>query len=517
MLSSTSKNILKQAHIWQSVRHYTVSSAQELRKLKDPSLLQTKGYIDGQWVDSAKGQTLDIIDPATLAPICQVSDMSSIDIKRAIDAAHQAFGAWSRTEPQERSRVLRKWYDLLMANREDLARVMTLENGKPLVESMGEVAYGAGFVEWFGEEARRAYGETIPMGGSRMTAIRQPVGVAGVITPYNFPLAMLTRKAGAALAAGCTVVARVAFETPLSALAACELGKRAGIPRGVLNVVTSSRENTPEVGLELTANPKVRKISFTGSTAVGKLLTRQAADTMKRVSMELGGNAPFIVFEDADLARAADALVACKFRNAGQTCVSANRVFVHERVHDEFVERLAEAMKTKLVVGHGLVEGVTMGPMITEHGLEKARRHVEESVAKGAQAVLGGNRMEGLGGYFFEPTVLVNMTDEMAPPMCCEETFGPVCPVFKFSTEEEVLQRANSAAAGLAGYFFSQDIGRAVRVAEALEVGMVGANTGVVSNPAAPFGGVKESGVGREGSRHGMDEYLNIKLINMGL
>ncbi|KAJ2680338.1 hypothetical protein IWW39_006432, partial [Coemansia spiralis] len=381
------------------------------------------------------------------------------------------------------------------------------------------IGYSASFVEWFSEEAKRGYGDIVPspIPGLRALVMKQPVGVVSIITPYNFPNAMITRKVGAALAAGCTVVVRPAFETPLSALALCELAERAGIPPGVINVVTCSAKNTPAVGLEMTTNPEVRKVSFTGSTAVGKLLMGQASTTMKRVSMELGGNAPFIVFEDADIQRAAESLLQCKFRNAGQTCVSANRIYVHDAVYDEFVGAFTALVKEKLRIGHGLSEGTTIGPMITKRGLDKVEEQVQLAVAAGATVVLGGKRPEAVPGkgYFFEPTVLVDVLD--AVPMTCEETFGPLCPIYRFTSEDEVIRRANATSVGLAGYFFSRDVARVFRVAEALEVGMVAANTGAIGSDAVPFGGVKESGMGREGSRYGMDDYLNIKLINLSV
>ncbi|KAJ2853620.1 hypothetical protein J3B02_003059 [Coemansia erecta] len=441
------------------------------------------------------------------------------DVQKAVEAASRAFVSWKTTTAKQRSVLLRKWYDLIMDNSKDLARLMTLEGGKPLAEATGEVAYGASFIEWFGEEAKRAYGDVIPspMKGTRMVVMKQPVGVVGIVTPYNFPNAMITRKAGAALAAGCTVVIRPAHETPFSALALCELADRAGIPHGVLNVVPCSSEHTSDVGKELTTNPTIRKVSFTGSTSVGKLLSGQAAGTMKKVSMELGGNAPFIVFEDADIDVAAEQLIFCKFRNSGQTCVCANRVYVHESVYDEFVAKFTDLVKKHLCVGHGLSEGVNFGPLLTERGMKKIEDQLKRAVDAGARAVLGGKRPESISmdGYFFEPTVLVNVSDDV--PMSCEETFGPLCPIFRFSSEEEVVSRANDVTVGLAGYFFTRDIGRVFRVAEALEVGMVGVNTGSISSEVVPFGGVKESGIGREGSRYGIDEYLNMKTFNISL
>ncbi|KAJ1735057.1 hypothetical protein LPJ61_000747 [Coemansia biformis] len=502
-----------------AARGIKVSSLGELAKIRDQTLVRSEAYVGGEWVAASSGSTFDVADPATLEVIGSVTDMGASDVQRAVGVASEAFVTWKQTTAKQRSALMRKWLDLIVANKDDLARLLTLECGKPLAEATGEVLYAASFVEWFSEEAKRADGDVLqsPVGGSRAIVMKQPVGVVGIITPYNFPSAMITRKVGAALAAGCTVVVRPAHETPLSALALCELAERAGIPRGVLNVVTCSATNTPEIGRELTTNPLVRKVSFTGSTPVGKLLMSQASSTMKKISMELGGNAPFIVFEDADLAVAAEQLIACKFRNSGQTCVCANRVYVHESVYDSFVDRFVALVGQKLRVGHGLAEGTTFGPMITERGAVKTEDHLRRAVEAGARVVLGGRRPEGLavGGHFFEPTVLVDVSDDV--PMSCEETFGPLCPIYKFSSEEEVLRRANNVAVGLAGYFFSRDIGRVFRVAEALEVGMVGVNTGIIGSEVSPFGGVKESGVGREGSRYGIDEYLNIKAVNIAL
>ncbi|KAI8325095.1 succinate semialdehyde dehydrogenase [Martensiomyces pterosporus] len=493
------------------------SSTDELAKIKDPSLVRSLCYIDGKWVKAVSQKTFAVTDPATLQDISTVPDMDASDVKAAVEAADRAFQTWKKTSAKQRSVLLRKWFDLIVENKGDLGRLMTLEGGKPLVEAEGEVAYGASFIEWFGEEAKRAYGDVVPspMSATRIVVLKQPVGVVGIITPYNFPNAMITRKVGAALAAGCTVVVRPAHETPLSALALCELAERAGIPPGVINMVTSI-SHTQEVGLELTTNPAIRKVSFTGSTPVGKLLTGQAAGTMKKVSMELGGNAPFIVFDDADVDKAAENLVACKFRNSGQTCVCANRIYVHESIYEEFVQRFTRLVKEKLRIGHGLQEGVNFGPLITQRALEKVEDHLRRALDAGAKVAVGGRRPEGLEpGYFFEPTVLVDASDGV--PMTCEETFGPLCAIYKFRTEEEVVRRANSVSVGLAGYFFSRDIGRVFRVAEALEVGMVGVNTGAISTEVAPFGGVKESGLGREGSRYGIDEYLNIKYLNLAL
>ncbi|KAJ2080101.1 hypothetical protein H4R24_003306 [Coemansia sp. RSA 988] len=488
-----------------------------MAKISDKSLIRSKAYVDGKWIDAVSGLTFDVLDPGTLEKVGSVADMDASEVRKAIEVASGAFNTWKKTTARQRSVLLRKWHDLIVSNKNDLARLMTLENGKPLTEAAGEVLYGASFVEWFGEEAKRAYGDVIPsaISNSRIMVMKQPVGVVGIITPYNFPHAMITRKVAAALAAGCTVVVRPAYETPFSALALCELAERAGIPPGVLNVVPCSSENTPAVGHELTTNPLVHKISFTGSTLVGKQLMGQSSTTMKKVSLELGGNAPFIVFEDSDLTVAAENLLLCKFHNSGQVCISANRVYVHESVHDEFVDKFVALVKERLCIGHGLSEGTTFGPMITERGIIKVEDQLRRAINTGARVLIGGGRPEGLGigGYYHEPTVLVDVSDDA--PMSCEETFGPLCPIYKFSTEEEVLRRANNVSVGLAGYVFSRDIGRIFRVAEGIEVGMVGVNTGMITSEATPFGGVKESGIGREGSRYGIDEYLNIKYVNV--
>ncbi|KAJ3034654.1 hypothetical protein HDV00_004793 [Rhizophlyctis rosea] len=442
--------------------------------------------------------------------------MSREDARLAIDAAARAFDKWKQESARTRAKVLRKWYDLLIANTGDLARIMTLECGKPLAESKSEVAYGASFIQWFSEEAPRLYGDVIPPFATtqRTLAMKQPVGVCGLITPWNFPIAMITRKAGAAFAAGCTAVLKPASETPLSALAIAALGEEAGIPAGVFNVVTSeSGAATKALGEELTTNPKVRKISFTGSTGVGKILMKQAAGTMKRVSLELGGNAPFIVFEDADLDAAVEGCISSKFRNAGQTCVCVNRIYVQSSVYDAFASKLAARVKA-LKVGHGLDEGVKIGPLITSAGLEKVRRHVEDAIGGGAKAVVGGKAHER-GGNFWEPTVLTGISSDAV--VAQEETFGPLAALFRFETEEEVIRHANDTPYGLAGYFYSRDVSRIFRVAEALEVGMVGVNEGLISSETAPFGGVKESGMGREGSKYGIDEYVDVKYICLGV
>ncbi|KAJ3273233.1 hypothetical protein HK104_004306, partial [Borealophlyctis nickersoniae] len=480
-----------------------------------PSLLRSQAYIGGKWVSALSNKTYGVIDPATQKVLIEVPDMNAEDTRLAIHAATDALVGWKKQTARYRAQVLRRWYDLLMANQDDLARIMTLECGKPLAESQGEVAYGASFIQWFSEEAPRAYGDVIPpfSAGRRLLVVKQPVGVCGLITPWNFPIAMITRKAGAALAAGCSVVVKPASETPLSALAVAKLGEEAGVPPGVLNVVTTTKgKNTQEIGEELTTNPAVRKISFTGSTAVGKLLMKQAAGTVKKVSLELGGNAPFIVFNDADLDAAVDGCLNSKFRNTGQTCVCVNRIYVQSGVYSTFASKLAAAVSA-LKVGHGLDPGVKIGPLITREGVEKVRRHVEDAVQKGAEMVTGGKPHEK-GGNFWEPTVLTGVGKEAV--VAREETFGPVAALFKFETEAEVIHQANATEFGLAGYFYSTSISRIFRVAEALEVGMVGVNEGLISTEVAPFGGIKESGLGREGSKYGMDEYMEEKYICVG-
>ena len=429
----------------------------------------------------------------------------------AIDAAARAFPAWRGKTAKERARIVRRWFDLMMANQEDLARLMTTEQGKPIVESRGEVAYAAAFLEWFGEEAKRVYGDTIPghQHDKRIVVVKQPIGVVACITPWNFPLAMVTRKAGPAIASGCTVVLKPASQTPFSALALAELGERAGLPKGVFNVVTGPAE---EIGRELTANPQVRKLSFTGSTATGKVLMAQCASTVKKISLELGGNAPFIVFDDADLDAAVEGAIASKYRNTGQTCVCANRIFVQDDVYDAFAAKLAEAVR-KLKPAPGFEEDATQGPLIDDRAVQKVEEHIADALGKGAR-VLSGGRRHALGGRFFEPTVLVDVDTSML--VAREETFGPVAPLFRFRTEEEVIALANDTPFGLAAYFYGRDIGRVWRVAEALESGIVGVNTGIISTEVAPFGGVKESGIGREGSKYGIEEFLEIKYICLG-
>ncbi|HFD15348.1 MAG TPA: NAD-dependent succinate-semialdehyde dehydrogenase [Rhodospirillales bacterium] len=479
--------------------------------LKDPRLLREQCYIDGQWVDAEDGGRLEVTDPATGRVIGSVPRMGAAETRRAIDAAARALPAWRAMTAKERSAILRRWFELILENAEDLAYLMTREQGKPLAESRGEIVYGASFVEWFAEEAKRVYGDTIPqtVRSRRILVLKQPVGVCAAITPWNFPNAMITRKCAPGLAVGCTFVVKPASYTPFSALALAELAERAGMPAGVLNVVTGP---AGVIGDELCASKTVRKLSFTGSTEVGKLLLRKCADTVKRVSMELGGHAPFIVFDDADIDAAVAGAVACKFRNAGQTCVCTNRIYVQSGVFDTFAERLAEAV-SRLRVGPGTAADTEIGPLIEESAVAKVEEHVRDAVAKGATVVVGGKRHE-LGGLFFEPTVIANCNAEMK--ITHEETFGPVAPLYRFETEEEAVRLANDSDVGLAGYFYARDLGRVFRVAEALEVGLVGVNDGVISTEVAPFGGVKESGLGREGSKYGIDEYLEIKYVSLG-
>jgi len=437
--------------------------------------------------------------------------MGGGEAKRASEAAERAWPAWRAKTAKERAACLRKWFELMMANQEDLAQILTAEQGKPLTEARGEIAYGASFIEWFAEEGKRAYGDVIPshQADKRVFVIKQPIGVSALITPWNFPNAMITRKAGPALAAGCTVVIKPAGQTPYSALAMAELGERAGIPKGVLNVITG---DSKAIGAELCANPKVRKLSFTGSTETGRILMRQSADTIKKLSLELGGNAPFIVFDDADLDAAVDGALASKYRNAGQTCVCANRLYVQDGVYEAFTAKLTEKVRT-FKVGAGTEPGVVIGPLIDEQGLKKVEAHVADAVGKGARVVLGGKKHER-GGLFFQPTVLTNVTPQML--VCHEETFGPVAPLIRFQTEDEVIGLANDSEFGLAGYFYSRDVGRIWRVAEAMETGMVGVNAGIISTEVAPFGGVKQSGLGREGSKYGIEEFLEIKYVLLG-
>ena len=480
-------------------------------QLTDNGLLKTRAFIDGRWVAADSGATMPVINPADGATVAQVARCGGAETRRAIEAANRALPLWRRRTAKERSQALRRWFDLMMAHQEDLAIIMTAEQGKPLAESRGEIAYGAAFIEWFAEEARRVYGDTIPAPANdkRIVTIKQPVGVVACITPWNFPNAMLTRKVGPALAAGCTVVCKPASATPLSALAIAELAVRADIPPGVINVLAGE---TREIGAELTSSHLVRKLTFTGSTAVGKQLIEQCAATVKRTSMELGGNAPFIVFDDADLDAAVQGAIACKFRNAGQTCVCANRILVQSGIHDAFAERLAAAVRA-FKVGDGMTPGTDIGPLIDPGAAATVLGMVANAVALGAELVTGGNRAAN-GECFVEPTVLTGVQRDMR--VFREEIFGPVAPLVKFATEEEAIELANDTEFGLAAYFYSRDIGRAWRVAEGLDYGIVGINEGIISNEAAPFGGVKQSGIGREGSKYGMDEYLEIKYLCMG-
>jgi len=478
--------------------------------IKDQELFREACYIDGRWISSTSA-SIPVDDPATGEIIGHVPKLGRTETRTAIDAAAAAYPAWRGRTAKERAALLRKWFELMMANQEDLAHLMTLEQGKPLTESRGEVAYGAGFIEWFSEEAKRTYGDTIPSHArdKRIVVVKEPIGVVGCITPWNFPIAMITRKVGPALAAGCTVVAKPASQTPFSALALAVLAERAGIPKGVFNVLTGS---ATEIGGELTSNPTVRKISFTGSTAVGKVLMAQCASTVKKVSLELGGNAPFIVFDDADLDAAVEGAIVSKYRNTGQTCVCANRLLVQSSVYDDFATRLARAVD-KLKVGPGFDEGVSQGPLIDEAAVEKVESHIQDAVSKGASVTRGGTRLQP-GGRFFAPTVLTGVTPDM--DIAREETFGPVAPLFRFGTEAEAIELANRTEFGLAAYFYGRDIGRVWRVAEALEYGIVGVNTGLISTEVAPFGGMKESGIGREGSKYGIEEYLEVKYICLG-
>lgn len=481
-------------------------------QLNDGELLREACFINGDWVEADDRSTRDIINPANGELLATVPNMGSAETKRAIETAQAAFVSWREKTAAERAGVLRRWYELMLEHKKDLATIMTLEQGKPLAESLGEISYGASFIEWFAEEAKRVYGDTIPshQADKRILVIKQPVGVCAAITPWNFPNAMITRKAGAALAAGCTMVVKPAGNTPLSALALGELANRAGMPHGVLNIVTGSAS---AIGDELTANPIVRKLSFTGSTEVGRLLLAKCSDTVKKVSMELGGNAPFIVFDDADIDAAVEGAIQSKYRNTGQTCVCANRFLVQDGVYDEFAEKLSIAVG-EMKVGDGMDEGVTQGPLINEEAVQKVEEHISDAVSKGARVMVGGERHE-LGGSFFQPTLMVDVSTEMM--LAHEETFGPVAPLFRFETEEQAIEMANDTEFGLAAYFYSQNLGRVWRVSEHLEYGMVGINSGIISTAIAPFGGVKQSGMGREGSKYGLDEYVEIKYLCMGI
>ena len=481
-----------------------------LALLKDPSLLKTDSLINGQWVKGAS--RFDVHDPATGAKLADVANLGAAEAEAAIAAADAAWPAWRTKTGKERSALLRKWFDLIMANQDDLGRLMTAEQGKPLAEAKGEVAYGASFVEWYAEEAKRVNGETLPQfdNNRRLLVLRQPIGVCAAITPWNFPLAMITRKVAPARAAGCPVVIKPAELTPLTALAAAELAVRAGIPAGVLNVLTADSANSIAAGKVFCASDTVRHISFTGSTEVGRILMAQSAPSIKKLSLELGGNAPFIVFDDADIDSAVEGAMASKYRNAGQTCVCANRIYVQEGVYERFVEKFTAKVQA-LKVGNGFEDGVVQGPLIEDAAVEKVQRHVADAVSKGGKVTVGGKKLKG---QFFEPTVIAGATGDM---LCArEETFGPLAPIFKFKTEQEAIEAANNTEFGLASYFYSRDVGRIFRIAEALEYGMVGINAGIIATEHVPFGGVKQSGLGREGSAHGMDEYLEMKYLCLG-
>ncbi len=479
--------------------------------LKDPALFRQQCYIDGRWRDAASGKSIPVNNPATGEILGTTPNMGAEETRQAIEAANAAWPAWRARTAKDRAGILRKWFDLMMANQEDLAKILTAEQGKPLAEARGEIAYGASFIEWFGEEAKRIYGDTIPghQADKRIVVIKEPIGVCAAITPWNFPNAMITRKAGPALAAGCPMVLKPATATPYSAFAMAELGERAGIPGGIFNVLTGS---ATAIGGEMTGNPLVRKLTFTGSTEIGKLLMEQCARTVKKTSMELGGNAPFVVFDDADLDAAADGALMSKYRNNGQTCVCANRLLVQDKVYDAFAAKLAEKVKT-LRVGNGMDADITTGPLIDEAAVAKVEEHIKDALAKGATLSLGGKR-HALGGRFFEPTILTGVTPAMK--VAREETFGPIAPLFRFKDEAEAIRMSNDTEFGLAAYFYGRDIGRIWRVAEALEYGIVGINTGIISTEVAPFGGMKESGLGREGSKYGIDDYLQIKYLCMG-
>src|SRR5690554_5226231 len=482
--------------------------------LKDPALFKTQSYIDGTWVHAPDGSTFAVDNPANGKPFAQVDNMGAADAENAIRAANKAFRPWRARTGKERAEILRRWFDLIIANAEDLAQLMTLEQGKPIAESRGEIVYGASFVEWFAEQAKRVSGDIMasPNKANRMLVMREPIGVCAAITPWNFPLAMITRKVAPALAAGCTVVLKPAEQTPLSALALAELAERAGIPAGVLNIITGDSERSIAIGKALCASPIVKKVTFTGSTAVGRILMQQSAPTIKKLSLELGGHAPFIVFEDADLDAAVDGAMMAKYRNAGQTCVCTNRIYVHESVYDDFIEKFA-AKVAALTVGDGFGDKVAQGPLIDDAAIVKVQEHVKDALDKGAKINVGG-QAHALGGRFFQPTVLSNISEDM---LCMkEETFGPLAPVVKFTDENHVVELANNTEYGLASYFYSRDVGRIFRVAEALEYGMVGVNTGLISNEVAPFGGVKQSGLGREGSVYGMDDFMEMKYVCLG-
>lgn len=479
--------------------------------LNDPSLLKQRCYLNGKWRDAHSGATFAVTNPATGEHLASVPNMGAQETDEALTAAEHAFALWRRTTAKERAQQLHTWFNLILSHQTDLATLLTAEQGKPLAEAKGEIAYGASYIEWYAEEAKRVYGDTIPSDNHdrRIIVQKEPIGVTAAITPWNFPNAMITRKVAPALAAGCPIVVRPASQTPLSALALAELAHRAGIPPGIFSVITG---NAHEIGQVLTGSPRVRKFSFTGSTEVGRKLIAQCAPTVKKVSMELGGNAPFIVFDDADLDAAVEGAILSKYRNTGQTCVCANRIYVQSRIHDAFVSRLAQAIR-QLTVGNGLEPGITQGPLIDDHAVTKIETHINDALAHGATLVVGGKR-HALGGTFFEPTLLTGVTSAMK--VAHEETFGPLAPVFRFDTEEDVIAYANDTEFGLASYFYARDLGRVFRVAERLHYGMVAVNSGILSNAAAPFGGVKQSGLGREGSRYGIEDYLEIKYICLG-
>jgi succinate-semialdehyde dehydrogenase/glutarate-semialdehyde dehydrogenase len=479
--------------------------------LKDEKLFRQQCYVDGQWADADSKQTIVVSNPATGAAVGTIPRMGVAETRRAVEAADRALPAWRAKTGKERAAVLRKWFDLMLANQDDLALIMTTEQGKPLAEAKGEIAYAASFIEWFAEEAKRVYGDVIPphQADKRIVVVKQPVGVCGAITPWNFPAAMITRKVGPALAAGCTIVVKPATQTPFSALALAELAERAGLPKGVMSVVTGPAK---EIGGELTANPTVRKITFTGSTEVGRVLMQQSAQTVKKISLELGGNAPFLVFDDADLDAAVEGAMLSKYRNAGQTCVCANRILVQDKVYDAFAAKLADKVKA-LKIGPGTEAGVNIGPLIDANAVAKVEEHIEDAVSKGAKVVTGGKR-HALGGLFFEPTLLTGVDTRMK--ITREETFGPVAPLFRFATEDQGIAMANDTEFGLASYFYARDIGRIWRVGEGLESGIVGINTGIISTEVAPFGGVKQSGIGREGSKYGIEEFLEVKYMCIG-
>ncbi|GAO51301.1 hypothetical protein G7K_5406-t1 [Saitoella complicata NRRL Y-17804] len=512
LLRSTAKRpaIITKNYARLSIR---MVSSHQAPKLKDQSLFKQQGLINGQWADAQSGETFTVTDPVNNAEIGTCPEMTRKEVAEAIDAARKAFADFRNTTPRERSTILKKWHQLCMENADDLAKILTWENGKPLAEAQGEVKYGSAFFEWFAEEAVRLYGDVIPSStkGNRIITLKQPVGVVGIITPWNFPIAMITRKVGAAIAAGCTVVCKPGAETPYSALALAELGIRAGLPAGVFNIVTGEK-NTKDIGLELTTNPSVRKISFTGSTAVGKILMQQSASTMKKCSFELGGNAPFIVFDDADIDLAVAGAIACKFRASGQTCVCANRIYVQKGIYDKFAKAFVEKVNG-FKLGSGFDPDTTHGPLIHDRAVAKVKELVDDATSKGAKVLTGGEKSE-LGKNFWPPTVLGGMTNDMR--IAKDEIFGAVAPLFEFESEDDVIALANDTDVGLAGYFYSNNVNRIWRVAEALEVGMVGVNCAIISDAVSPFGGVKESGFGREGSKYGLDEYTVIKSVTFG-